>query len=93
VSEFYYRVAKDKLPKDDQVDFLIVALWYETVWSQDHPGEDSRTDARFIPLVEALGESPKAYADTLKACTARANADSRFRQFAGSLRASAPGTH
>jgi len=92
VSEFFFRVAKEKqFPADEQKDLVIVGLWYETIWQQDHPGEDTRTNDRFIPLADAIGAQPKAHVETLKACILRANADPNFVQFGTSLRASPPG--
>jgi hypothetical protein len=91
VSEFFYRVAKKKqFSANDQKDLVTVALWYETIWQQDHPGEDTRTNDRFIPLVDAIGEHPQTHLETLKGCIARANANPVFIQFATTLQAPAP---
>ena len=90
VSEFFFRVAKEKqFPANDQKDLVTVALWYETIWQQDHPGKDTRTSDRFIPLVDAIGERPKTHLETLKACIARANANPAFVQFTTTLQAPA----
>lgn len=91
VSEFFFRVAKKKqFPANDQKDLVTVALWYETIWQQDHPREDTRTNDRFIPLVDAIGAHPETHLETLKACIARANANPIFIQFATTLQASPP---
>ena len=91
VSEFFFRVAQDqKLPTDQLKEFVIVGLWYDTIWQRDHPGEDTRTNDRYIPLVQAIGANPKPHGETMKACAARADTDPTFRQFAASLRASSP---
>ena len=91
VSEFFFRVGEDqKLPIDELKELVIVALWFDTIWQQGHPGEDTRTKDRYIPLAKAIGANAKASGETLKACIRRADTDPIFLKFAASLRASSP---
>jgi len=91
VSEFFFRLGEDqKLPTNELKELVIVALWFDTIWNQDHPGKDRRTDDRYIPLVNALSADGKASGETMKACIRRADTDPIFVKFAASLRASAP---
>jgi len=89
--EFFHRVAEAKqLPADLREETLIMALWFETKWEQEHPGVNARQGEHFNAMVKAMGEDPKAYRDALLACSKRANADPLFDEFVKALRGSAP---
>ncbi|NUS99905.1 MAG: hypothetical protein HOP96_02890 [Sphingomonas sp.] len=89
--EFFHRVAKAKqAPADLLEEVLIMGLWFETKWNQEHPGEDARRSEHFFAMLKDLGDNPKAHRDTLNSCSERANADPVFNVFATELRKSAP---
>jgi hypothetical protein len=89
--EFFDRMAVAKqAPKEIREQTLIMGLWFETKWDQEHPGQNARQGEHFTAMVKAMGEDPKAYRDTLVACSERANADPVFDVFVKALRGSPP---
>ena len=89
--EFFDRMAvANHAPADLREQTIIMGLWFETKWEHEHPGENPRQSEHFTAMVKAMGENPKAYRDTLLACSKRANADPIFDGFVKTLKGSPP---
>ena len=89
--QFFHKMAEAKqAPADLLEEVLIMNAWFGAKWDHEHPGEEAKQLDHYLAMVKAVGDDPKAYKDTLNACSTRANADPAFSVFVTELRKSAP---
>ena len=88
--QFFHKMAEAKqAPADLREGTAVMNAWFISKWSEQ-PGESAGRREHFMAMVTAMGEDPKAYGDTLRTCSARANADPLFDRFVTAFRSTPP---
>jgi hypothetical protein len=89
--QFAHRMAVAKqLEADLQEQTLIMNAWFAEKWDYEHPGEGPNQFDHYSEILKILPDDPAATVQTLKACSARANADPRFGGFVTAFRKNPP---
>ena len=89
--QFAHRMAVAKqLEADLQEQTLIMNAWFAEKWDYEHPGEGPKQFDRYSEILKILPDDPAGTVETLKAFSARANADPRFGGFVTAFRKNPP---
>jgi hypothetical protein len=89
--QFAYKMAVTKrLEADIQEQTLIMNAWFAEKWDYEHPGEGPKQLDHYSQVLKTLADDPKGTVETLKTCSARANADPRFDGFVTAFRKNPP---
>jgi hypothetical protein len=82
VTSFFHEAAKSLgAPDDQQWASYVISSWYTVKLYKGHPDALATQRNRGRAMFNAIAKNPRNYSDDLKACTARAIADPRFRRF------------
>jgi hypothetical protein len=90
VFDFLHRMAQAKqAPAELLEETSVMYSWFIAKW-MEHPGESAGRREHYVAMVKAMGDDPKAYGNTLNACSARANSDPLFDRFVTAFRSTVP---
>jgi hypothetical protein len=93
VYDFFHRMAKAKqAPADLLEETSAMNSWFIAKW-MEHAGESPGRREHYVAMLTAMSDNPKAYGNTLNACSARANSDPLFDRFVKAFRSTVPAAH